>query len=356
MSQQVTLTPSEQTRYSRHILLPEIGEAGVQKLKAAKVLVIGAGGLGCPVLQYLTAAGVGTIGIVDFDKVEESNLQRQILFAMADIGYLKADVAREKLKQQNPFIKIISYPVRLTSDNALAILTDFDLVIDGSDNFSTRYLVNDACVISNKPLIFGSIFKFEGQVSVFNYKNGPTYRCLYPEPSELASCSEVGVLGVLPGLIGMYMANEVIKVILDLGEILSGKLLVLNALSLTHHIFSFTANPSNKQINSLPETDEYCLAPIPEITYSEFQERLIEGEEFTILDVRETHEHARQNIGGILIPLGQLEKSLQKIPQTLPILVHCQSGARSQKAAQILITNGISNVLNLKGGLGAIKE
>jgi molybdopterin/thiamine biosynthesis adenylyltransferase/rhodanese-related sulfurtransferase len=349
-----TLSPQESNRYSRHILLPEVGITGVQKLKAARVLVVGAGGLGCPVLQYLTAAGVGTIGIVDFDTVAESNLQRQILFTPADIGHLKAQVAQAKLSLQNPHVQLVAHAVHINKENALSLLAGYDLVIDGSDNFSTRYLVNDACLLLNKPLVFGSIYKFEGQVSVFNYQDGPTYRCLYPEPGELAACHEVGVLGVLPGLIGTYMANEALKVILGIGDILSGKLLVLNALSLVSNIFSFPVNPINKNIKSLPEDEVRCLAPIPEITFAAFQERLKSGEKFTLLDVREAHEYARKNLGGILIPLGQLEREIHKIPVNLPILVYCQSGARSLRAAQLLFDKGITQLINLKGGLGAL--
>jgi adenylyltransferase/sulfurtransferase len=354
MTEPHTLTLSERDRYSRHILLPEVGLAGVRKLKAAKVLVVGAGGLGCPVLQYLTAAGVGTIGIVDFDIVEESNLQRQILFTPADIGHLKAQVAAAKLSQQNPHVHLVDHALRLNKENVLSLLAGYDLVIDGSDNFSTRYLANDACVMLNKPLVFGSIYRFEGQVSVFNYQGGPTYRCLYPEPGALAACSEVGVLGVLPGLIGTYMANEALKVILGIGEILSGKLLVLQALTLVSNIFSFPVNPANKNIQRLPDEELLCSAPIPEISFTELQERILSGDKFTFLDVREEGEHARKNLGGISIPSGQLERHIHEIPVDLPIVVYCQSGARSRRAARLLLDCGITKVINLKGGLGAL--
>ncbi|MFB9864265.1 molybdopterin-synthase adenylyltransferase MoeB [Rufibacter immobilis] len=349
-----TLTPEESNRYSRHLILPEIGLAGQQKLKAAKVLVIGAGGLGCPVLQYLAAAGVGTLGIVDFDRVEESNLQRQILFSTSDVGSLKADAAKERLLAQNPYISIISHPFQLQSQNALEIMREYDLVIDGSDNFTTRYLINDACVMLHKPLVFGSIFKFEGQVSVFNYRGGPTYRCLYPEASDLASCSEVGVLGVLPGLVGCLMANEAIKVITGIGEVATGKLLLLHALTLQFNTFVFGLNPDNLNIQELPQNTLLCDVPIQEIAFTELLSRLNRGETFTVLDVREEDEYQRQNIGGQLFPLSSLEEKWHLIDASLPLLVHCQSGLRSKKAYHILQKNGFTNLYNLSGGLNAL--
>ena len=247
------LSKAEIKRYARHLILPEIGEEGQLKLKQAKILVIGTGGLGCPVLHYLCAAGAGTIGIIDGDKVEESNLQRQILFSSCDVGKQKADVAKEKLSGQNPLIKITAYCQLLTANNALEVITEYDIVIDGSDNFATRYLVNDACVILNKILVFGSIFKFEGQVSVFNYQNGPTYRCLYPEPpshGEIPNCAEAGVLGVLPGICGTLMANEVIKIITGTGKVLSGELLAFDALNMQFNFFKVVLNPENKKIKN----------------------------------------------------------------------------------------------------------
>ncbi|ALJ00784.1 molybdopterin-synthase adenylyltransferase MoeB [Rufibacter tibetensis] len=350
----VTLTPEETNRYSRHLILPEIGLAGQQKLKEAKVLVIGAGGLGCPVLQYLTAAGVGTIGIVDFDRVEESNLQRQILFSVPDVGRLKAEVAQEKLKTQNPYVHLISYPVHLQPQNALELLAGYDLVIDGSDNFATRYLVNDACVILKKPLVFGSIFKFEGQISVFNYQGGPTYRCLYPEASELASCSEVGVLGVLPGLVGCLLANEAIKVITGLGEIAAGKLLVLNALTLQFNTYSFGVNPMNLSITELPMEASLCEEPITDISFPDLLHKLQSGERFTLLDVRETDEYLREHMGGKLYPLSALEQTWPAIPTNRPVVVHCQSGMRSKKACRLLQAKGFTNLYNLAGGINRL--
>ena len=253
----ISLSAAETTRYSRHLLLPEIGLAGQQKLKAARVLVVGCGGLGCPVLQYLAAAGVGTLGLLDFDTVDDSNLQRQVLYATADVGRPKAVVAAEKLAAQNPFIALQTHQVLLSKDNALALFADYDVVVDCSDNFATRYLVNDACVILGRPLVFGAIFKFEGQVSVFNYQNGPTYRCLYPEPpapGDAPSCAELGVLGVLPGLLGTMQAAEALKIILELGEVLSGRLLLVDALSMRFQRIAFRAVAANSSSPPWPPT------------------------------------------------------------------------------------------------------
>ncbi|MEI6509301.1 MAG: HesA/MoeB/ThiF family protein, partial [Bacteroidota bacterium] len=245
------LNPHELKRYNRHIILPEIGLEGQQKLKLAKVLVIGAGGLGCPLLQYLAAAGVGTIGVVDSDTVDESNLHRQILYSSNEVGKNKADIAAKKLSELNPFIKITPIVSYLNSENALQLFSDFDIIIDGSDNFATRYLVNDACVILNKPFVSGSIYKFQGQISVFNYHEGPTYRCLYPEPGDIPNCAEVGVLGVLPGIVGCLMANETIKMIIGNGEVLSGKLLVFDSLTMQFNTFGFSTVAENKNIKTL---------------------------------------------------------------------------------------------------------
>jgi len=241
------LTPEEKYRYSRHLLLEEVGLEGQEKLKEAKVLVIGAGGLGCPVLLYLAAAGVGTIGVIDFDTIDASNLQRQTLFSTDDVGRSKAEVAKEKLNANNPFINVIAYNEELTNKNSLEIFSAFDIIVDGTDNFHTRYMVNDACLIANKPFVYGAIHKFEGQVSVFNYQEGPTYRCLFPNPPEagsIPSCSEVGVVGILPGIIGTQQANQVIKIILQIGQVLSGRLMIYNALQ-----SSFMEIEINKIIN-----------------------------------------------------------------------------------------------------------
>ena len=347
------MTPEENKRYSRHIILPEIGLEGQQKLKRAKVLVIGAGGLGCPVLQYLTAAGVGIIGIVDFDRVDESNLQRQVLYSTEDIGKYKADIAKEKLSKQNPYINLTSHVIHLTSVNAIDIISQYDIVVDGSDNFATRYLVNDACVILNKVLVFGSIFKFDGQVSVFNYKGGTTYRCLYPDPpaaGEVPNCAETGVIGVLPGIVGTLMANEVIKLITNVGEVLSGKLLTVDALTMQFNTFTITANPANKNIKKLIDYDIFC-GTIQEISAAELKEKIKRKEDFQLVDVREQSEYEIKNIGGILIPLKELGNSLTKLNKEKEIIVHCASGARSKKALAILKEHGFTKVYTLKNGL-----
>lgn len=344
----------ELNRYNRHIILPEIGIEGQEKLKQAKVLVIGAGGLGCPLLQYLVAAGVGHIGIVDNDKVDESNLQRQILYSSEDIGKYKAEVAKEKLSQQNPFINLTSHISYLTSQNASQLISQYDIIVDGSDNFPTRYLVNDACVILNKPLVFGSVFKFEGQVSVFNYKDGPTYRCLYPTPpapDEAPNCSEVGVIGVLPGIIGTLQANEVIKIITGIGEVLSGKLLTIDALSMNVETFSFVPNSENKKISVLTDTEQLCSNPVKEISAEELKQKINLKEEFQLIDVRELVEYNLKNIGGELIPLHKLQENINKIKKNIPVIIHCQSGIRSKKAVELLNKKGYENIFSLTKGL-----
>ena len=344
----------ELTRYNRHIILPEIGLEGQEKLKQAKVLVIGAGGLGCPVLQYLVAAGVGHIGIVDDDKVDESNLQRQILYGTLDVGKLKVTVAAEKLSAQNPFCWFTTYPVRITPSNALEILTGYDILVDGSDNFPTRYLVNDAGVMLNKPLVFGSVFKFEGQVAVFNFKGSATYRCLYPQPplvDEVPNCSEIGVLGVLPGIVGLLQANEIIKMITGAGEVLSNKLLRFDALRMNFETFSFNLNPANKEIKAFADYEQFCGVDIKEITADELKEKIHQHQNIQIIDVREPAEYEIKNIGGILIPLGTLADNLDKIRTDIPVIVHCQGGGRSKKAAKLLQEKGFDNVLSLKDGV-----
>ncbi|HTA61887.1 MAG TPA: molybdopterin-synthase adenylyltransferase MoeB [Bacteroidia bacterium] len=347
------MTNEELKRYARHIILSEIGLEGQQKLKQAKVLVIGAGGLGCPVLQYLTAAGVGTIGIVDFDKIDDSNLQRQILYSTEDVGKPKAQIAKEKLGKQNPYINLIAHVTQLTSTNALEIISLYDIVVDGSDNFATRYLVNDACVILNKILVFGSIFKFDGQVSVFNYKDGSTYRCLYPEPpaeGEVPNCAEIGVIGVLPGIIGTLQANEVIKIIVGVGEVLSGKLLVFNALTMQFDTFGISVNSANKKIDKLIDYDIFCGSTL-EISADELKEKIKLKQDFQLLDVRELQEYEIKNIGGKLIPLNELATNLDKLSKEKEIVVHCASGVRSKKAISILKASGFTKVYNLKNGL-----
>jgi molybdopterin/thiamine biosynthesis adenylyltransferase/rhodanese-related sulfurtransferase len=348
---------AEHKRYDRHILMPEIGEAGQERFLKASVLVIGAGGLGCPVLQYLAAAGVGRIGIVDKDVVEESNLQRQILFSTEDIGKPKAECAMRQLKKLNPFIQADAFILELNENNALDLIRKYEIVIDGSDNFRTRYLVSDACVILQKTLISGSVYKFEGQLSVFNYKEGPTYRCLYPEPGELGGCSETGILGVLPGTIGCMMATEALKIISELGDVLSGKLLVYDALRATQKIFSFVAVPANKQIKSiLPFTDTCTTkSELKEIDADSFLE-LRASQDVFVLDVREPGEYEEINIGAVLIPLGQLAHRFSEIPKNKIVIVHCKGGSRSKKAQVFLTDKGFKEVLNLKGGIKTVLE
>ncbi|MBF9239106.1 molybdopterin-synthase adenylyltransferase MoeB [Hymenobacter sp. BT683] len=358
-----TLSAAETNRYSRHLLLPEIGLVGQQKLKAARVLVVGCGGLGCPVLQYLAAAGVGTLGLLDFDTVDDSNLQRQVLYATTDVGRPKAVVAAEKLHAQNPFIELRTHQVHLTAANALELFADYDLVVDCSDNFATRYLVNDACVILGKPLVFGAIFKFEGQVSVFNYQNGPTYRCLHPTPpapGEAPSCAEIGVLGVLPGLVGTLQATEALKIILGIGEVLSGRLLLVDALGMRFQPIRFRAVTANQQFTALAaDYAAFCgetpsadgAAQAPEISAEELKTWQHSGRPLQLLDVREPHEYAQYHIGGRLIPLGELPDNLAKIRVDVPVVVHCASGRRSQQAAALLLAHGCVTVYSLRNGL-----
>ena len=363
------LSKEEIHRYSRHIILPEIGMEGQEKLGRAKVLVVGAGGLGCPVLQYLTAAGVGTIGIIDYDVVDETNLQRQILFMQEDIGKPKAVVAREWLSRANSICKLQFANCKLTKENALEIISQYDLVIDCSDNFPTRYLANDACVILGKPLVFGSIFKFEGQVSVFNYKGGPTYRCLFPEPPvDSSTCAEIGVLGVVPGIIGTIMANESLKIILGIGEVLTGKLFVFDALSSQTQIICFEKNPENSKIDSLIDYEWFCAsspsllleqkegkAEIKEISVLELKILIEHKQALQIIDVREPSEFLERNMNGINIPFKTLSMHVEKIQKNIPVIVHCQRGGRSKKAIELLQKDfGFTNLYNLTGGIEAL--
>jgi adenylyltransferase/sulfurtransferase len=356
------MTPEALKRYQRHISLSEVGKEGQEKLKSAKVLVVGAGGLGCPVLQYLTAAGVGMIGIVDFDKVEESNLQRQVLYETADVGKYKALIAAEKLSRQNPFTEFKIYREKLSQENVLNIFQDFDIIVDGSDNFPTRYLVNDACVILDKPLVFGSIYKFEGHVSVFNFQGGPTYRCLFPDPpspEDVPNCSQVGVIGVLPGLIGCYQANEVIKMILGIGEILTGKLFILDTLKMTSQIMEFKLNSSNLEIKGFANYEEFCspqskkTSQKESITVEELKKEMEAGEVF-LLDVREAFETEICSIGGINIPMNQIPQNIEKIPTNRHVVVYCHHGMRGDMIVKFLKKEfGYSNLVNLEGGIHA---
>ncbi|MDX5420519.1 MAG: molybdopterin-synthase adenylyltransferase MoeB [Hymenobacteraceae bacterium] len=337
------LTKAENDRYDRQLILPEIGFEGQQKLKEAKVLVIGAGGLGCPVLLYLAAAGVGTIGIADFDVVSESNLHRQVIYTSEEIGLSKANVAAAKLATLNPFVRFHTYHEGITVENALDLVNQYDMVVDGSDNFPTRYLVNDACAILQKPLVFGSIFKFEGQVTVFHYQGGPSYRCLFPEPpvaNEVPNCAEIGVLGVLPGMIGTIQANEAIKIICGLGEVLSGKLFMLDALTMHTGSFNFKRTALANVTELQKDYQAVCLSKTPvshrEITAKEVRSMLDKRLDFQLLDVREPHEYTQHNIGGLLLPLSQLKQHLDKVESEKTVVVHCKSGSRSRQAIQIL--------------------
>lgn len=353
------LSTEELNRYSRHIILPGFGKQGQEKLKQAKVLVVGAGGLGCPALQYLAASGIGTIGIIDDDRVAESNLQRQILFSTADIGKFKAEVAAEKLRQQNPYIHVLTYNEALTNQNALEIINDYDVLLDGSDNFMTRYLVNDACVILNKPFVFGSIFKFEGQVTVFNYKQGATYRCLYPEPplpDEVPNCAEIGVIGVLPGMVGTIQAAEVIKILAETGKVASGKLLIFDALNFDYKTINIPRSEDAGNINALGDYASFCGAEyhdtIKEIDVFGLKQKIDNKEDFLILDVRNPNEYTLGNIGGYNAPLKDIDRYIDQIPRDKEIVVHCHHGSRSKKAIQYLNEQyQYSNLVNLKGGI-----
>ncbi len=352
----------ELLRYNRHIILPEIGIEGQQKLKSAKVLVIGAGGLGCPVLQYISAAGVGTIGILDFDEVSESNLHRQILFTPQDVGRSKAVVASEKLKTQNPFSTFIVHEEKLTSENALDIFKDYDIVVDGSDNFPTRYLVNDACVILNKVLVFGSIFKFDGQVTVFNHKNGPTYRCLFPEPpkpQDVPNYAQIGVLGVLPGMIGTMQANETIKVITGMGEPLSGKLFYFDALSMSSQVLEFDKTDYATSITELIDYEDFCHVGednsdvIASISVDELEALLSSEEDIQLIDVREPFEYDLCKIENApLMPLGKIGTFVSQIDRNKKTVVYCHHGMRSASAiTELQKEYGFSDLLNLEGGI-----
>jgi molybdopterin/thiamine biosynthesis adenylyltransferase/rhodanese-related sulfurtransferase len=385
------LTNEEIARYSRHLILPEVGMEGQQKLKAAKVLCVGTGGLGAPLALYLTAAGVGTIGLVDFDTVDESNLQRQIIHSQSTVGKLKVDSAEIMLKGLNKNVNVVKHNTMLTSANALEIFADYDVIADGTDNFQTRYLVNDACVLTGKPNAYGSIFRFEGQASVFATEEGPCYRCLYPEPPPpglVPSCAEGGVLGILPGLVGVIQATEVIKLILGIGEPLIGRLLLVDALGMSFRTLKLRKNPTcpvcgpNPTVTALIDYDQFCgIEPptttgplevsshgktadlpivdgIPQITVEEFKARLDAAASGGpaapfLLDVREPHESAIVNLGAQQIPVGSLPDRIADIPvpKDAEIVVHCKSGARSQKASLALHAAGFTNVSNLAGGI-----
>jgi molybdopterin/thiamine biosynthesis adenylyltransferase/rhodanese-related sulfurtransferase len=380
------LSNDEIARYSRHLILPEVGMEGQQKLKAARVLCVGTGGLGAPLALYLAAAGVGTLGLVDFDTVDASNLQRQIIHSTGTVGKLKVDSAEIMLKGLNPHMNIVKYNTMLTSANALEIFKDFDIIADGTDNFQTRYLVNDACVLTGKPNAYGSIFRFEGQASVFATKEGPCYRCLYPEPPPpglVPSCAEGGVLGILPGLVGVIQATEVIKLILGIGETLAGRLLLVDALGMGFRTLKLRKNPecpacgTHPTVTELIDYDQFCgIAPpaavgplevaqnravadaavvdgIPQLSVEALKQKLDAKEDVFVLDVREPHEYPIANLGAPLIPVGSLAERVAELAahKNDEVVIHCRSGARSQKAALILKQAGFTNVSNLAGGI-----
>lgn len=371
MSAQITFTKAELERYNRHIIIPEFGLAAQQKLKAAKVLVVGSGGLGSPVLLYLAAAGIGTIGIVDFDVVDDSNLQRQVLFGVNEIGKPKVEAAKARLQALNPHIEFVLYNTQLTSHNALDIIKDYDVVADGTDNFPTRYLVNDACVLLGKPNVYASIFQFEGQVSVFNYQQangerGPNYRDLYPTPPPpglVPSCAEGGVLGVLPGIIGSLQALEVIKVVTGVGEPLVGRFYIFDALSFESRTFTISRrddnplNGKNPTITRLIDYEQFCGVkavekPVKEITPKELYKLQVKGDPFQLIDVREPYEYDIVNIGAELIPLAAVAEQADKFSKDMPVIVHCKMGGRSAKAIRELEEKfGFTNLYNLKGGI-----
>ncbi len=364
------LSKEEIQRYSRHLILPEVGMEGQLKLKNAKVLMVGTGGLGAPLGLYLAAAGVGKIGIVDFDVVDYSNLQRQVIHGTKDVGRKKLDSAADTMLDINPHMEIVKYDVALNSENALDIIKDYDMVADGTDNFPTRYLVNDACVLLKKPNIYGSIFRFEGQATVFAYPGGPCYRCLYPEPPPpglVPSCAEGGVLGILPGIIGVIQATETVKLILGIGDSLVGRLVLYDAFSMKFRELKLRRNPEcpvcgdHPTVTKLIDYQEFCGIPqahaVPEpvvgteIEPADVKAKLDRGDKFFFLDVREPHEFKIASLPGTtLIPLGDLPKRLAEVPQDTPIIVHCKSGGRSAKACDLLRSSGYKNVLNMKGG------
>lgn len=378
------LTNNQIKRYSRHLIMPEVGMEGQEKLSAANVLCVGVGGLGSPLALYLAAAGVGHLGVLDFDVVDFSNLQRQIIHSEEKIGDLKVDSAKDSILKLNSDTKVTTYNEMLTSENAMEIIKDYDIVVDGTDNFATRYLVNDACVLLGKPNVYGSIFRFEGQVSVFDAQRGPCYRCLYPEPPPpglVPSCAEGGVLGILPGIIGTLQAAEVVKLIIEKGTPLIGRLLFLDVLEMQPRELKLRKDPScpicgeNATIKELIDYEEFCgigrgelgleettnvelpKEDVIEITIETFKEIRDNGNTIVVLDVREYHEYDICNIeGSVLIPLGELSDRLEELNEEDEIVVHCHHGVRSMKATQLLRDRGFKNVKNLQGGIDAWAE
>lgn len=375
----ISLSHEEIQRYSRHLIMPEVGLAGQKKLKAASILLIGAGGLGSPLAMYLAAAGIGRLGLVDYDVVDYSNLQRQVIHGTSDVGRLKLESARDRIQSINPHVRVDTYEVPLTSDNALAIIAPYDIVIDGTDNFPTRYLTNDACVLLGKPNVYGSIFRFEGQASVFYAEEGPCYRCLFPEPPPpglVPSCAEGGVLGILPGTIGLIQATEAIKLILGIGDPLIGRLLLYDALGMTIDEVHLRKNPNcpicgeNPTITELIDYEQFCGVPahdnslyqadaelgedVPQISPAELKERLDHGEDLLIVDVREPHEWEISNLqplGAILIPKGQVLDRMGELDTAREIVVQCRTGQRSAAVISELQEHGFKKLHNLDGGI-----
>jgi adenylyltransferase/sulfurtransferase len=365
------LSKDEILRYSRHLIMPEVGMDGQLKLKNAKVLCIGAGGLGSPLLLYLAAAGVGRLGIVDFDVVDFTNLQRQVIHGTADVGRSKLESARAAIREINPNVEVVGHDARLTSENALELFRDFDVIADGTDNFPTRYLVNDACVLLGKPNVYGSIFRFEGQASIFYARQGPCYRCLYPEPPPpglVPSCAEGGVLGVLPGIVGCLQAMETIKLIIGQGQTLIGRLLVFDALAMKFRELKLRKNPdcpvcgAHPTITGLIDYEQFCgirgeehtpvMTGVPEIGPREVKKMIDEKQSFVLIDVREPHEFQICRIpGSTLIPLGEIPKRMHELDSASEIVVHCRSGQRSAKAVEFLMKAGFQKIHNLKGGI-----
>jgi adenylyltransferase/sulfurtransferase len=377
----VKLSHEEIQRYSRHLIMPEVGIDGQKKLKAAKVLLIGTGGLGSPTALYLAAAGIGTLGLVDYDVVDFTNLQRQIIHGTKDVGRAKLDSAAETLADINPFLIINKYEVPFTSANALEILKDYDIIIDGTDNFPTRYLVNDAAVMLGKHNVYGSIFRFEGQVSVFGAPDGPCYRCMFPEPPPpglVPNCAEGGVLGILPGTIGTLQATEAIKLILGIGKPLIGRMLLYDALAMTWDTINVRKNPScpvcgpERRLTELIDYEDFCgvpahdhstyqsadkqaaqATPVPTISVFDLKKKIDTGEKFFLLDVREPHEADISAMGGKLIPKNVVRQRLNEIPRDVPIVVHCRTGVRSADVTRWLLQEGYQDVVNLAGGINA---
>jgi len=368
---EVVLSNDEILRYSRHLIMPEVAMDGQRKLKAAKVLCIGVGGLGSPLALYLTAAGVGTLGIVDYDVVDYTNLQRQIIHSTNDVGRKKLDSASDKLKALNPFLNLRAFDMKLTSANALDLFREFDIVADGTDNFPTRYLVNDACVLTGKPNVYGSIFRFEGQASVFATEEGPCYRCLYPEPPPpglVPSCAEGGVLGIMPGLVGVIQATETIKLILGQGDSLAGRLLLIDALGLKFRELKLRKNPdcpvcgTHRTITQLIDYDQFCGIrgqeepagnDIPAMSVEDLKKKLDAKADVFILDVREPHEYQICNLRGYLIPVGDIPKRASELDSSREIVAYCKMGGRSAKAVNFLRRAGFTKVYNLTGGINA---